>query len=100
MSSPKSGEHHDVHDIGKVIGDMFNDLEKSNIRIGGLFLNADTGYDCDLLRNFLQEEVVANIYINRRMDDSDDILVDNELYAERFSIERINALDGQLSERY
>ena len=45
MSSPKSGEHHDVHDIEKVIGDMFNDLEKSHIRVDGLFLNADAGFD-------------------------------------------------------
>ena len=71
---------------------MFNDLEKSNIRVGRLFLNADAGFDCDLLRDFLQEkEVVANICISRRRNDSDDILVDDELYAERYSIERTNA---------
>ena len=56
MSSPKSGEHHDVHDIEKVIGDMFNDLEKSHIRVDGLFLNADAGFDCDALRGFLCEK--------------------------------------------
>ena len=54
MSSPKSGEHHDVHNIEEVIGDMFNDLEKSHIRVDGLFLNADN------------------------------IFVDDELYAERY----------------
>ena len=48
MSSPKSGEHHDVHNIEEVIGDMFNDLEKSHIRVDGLFLNADAGFDCDV----------------------------------------------------
>ena len=64
MSSPKSGEHHDVHDIEKVIGDMFNDLEKSHIRVDGLFLNADAGFDCDVLRGFLGEkEIIANICI-------------------------------------
>ena len=64
MSSPKSGEHHDVHDIEKVIGDMFNDLEKSHIRVDGLFLNADAGFDCDALRGFLcEKEIIANICI-------------------------------------
>ncbi len=46
----------DVHDIEKVIGDMFNDLEKSHIRVDGLFLNADAGFDCDVLRGFLGEK--------------------------------------------
>lgn len=92
MSSPKSGEHHDVHDIENVIEGMFEDLGKSNIRVDGLFLNADAGFDCDVLRTFLQEkEITANICINKRREDTDDILVDNELYAERYSIERTNA---------
>ena len=69
MSSPKSGEHHDVHDIEKVIGDMFNDLEKSHIRVDGLFLNADAGFDCDALRGFLcEKEIIANICINKRRE--------------------------------
>lgn len=92
MSSPKSGEHHDVHDIEKVIGDMFNDLEKSHIRVDGLFLNADAGFDCDVLRGFLcEKEIIANICINKRRENADDIFVDDELYAERYSIERTNA---------
>ena len=92
MSSPKSSEHHDVHDIEKVIGDMFNDLEKSHIRVDGLFLNADAGFDCDVLRGFLcEKEVIANICINKRRENADDIFVDDELYAERYSIERTNA---------
>ena len=55
MSSPKSGEHHDVHDIEKGIGNMFKDLEKSHIRIDGLFLNADIGFDCDVLHGILRD---------------------------------------------
>lgn len=92
MSSPKSGEHHDVHDIEKVIGDMFKDFEKFHIRVDGLFLNADAGFDCDILRNFLlKKEVVANICINKRRENADEFLVDDKLYAERYSIERTNA---------
>ncbi len=71
---------------------MFENLEKSNIRIDGLFLNADAGFDCDALRNILREkEVIANICINKRKNDTDGIFVDDELYIERYSIERTNA---------
>ena len=92
MSSPKSGEHHDVHDIEYVIEGMLEDLGKAKIRIDGLFLNADAGFDCDALRNiFQQKEITANICINKRRENSDCILVDDELYAERYSIERTNA---------
>lgn len=93
MSSPKSGKHHDVHDIENVIERMFEgDLEKSNIRFDGLFLNADAGFDCDVLRNiFQQKEITANICINKRRENTNHILVDDELYAERYSIERTNA---------
>ena len=92
MSSPKSGDHHDVHDIENVIEAMFKDLEQSNIRVDGLFLNADAGFDCDTLRSTLQrKEIIANICINRRREENDSILVDDELYGERYSIERTNA---------
>ena len=92
MSYPKSGEHHDVHDIEKSIGDILNDLEQSHIRVDGLFLNADAGFDSDVLRDILREkEIIANICINKRRENADDIFVDDELYAERYSIERTNA---------
>jgi transposase len=92
MFSPKSGEHYDVHDIEKSIGDIFNNLEKSHIRVDGLFLNADAGFDCDVLRDILREkEIIANICINKRRENAYDIFVDDELYAERYSIERTNA---------
>ena len=92
ISHPKSGEHHDVHDIENSIGDIFYDLEKSHIRVDGLFLNADAGFDCDVLRDILREkEIIVNICINKRRENADDTFVDDELYAERYSIERTNA---------
>lgn len=92
MSSPKSGEHNDIHDIENVMTMMFDDLEKANIGIGGLFLNADAGFDCDILRNLLErKEINANIRISKRRTDTDNIFLDEELYAERYSIERTNA---------
>lgn len=92
MSSPKSGEHNDIHDIENVMNMMFDDLGKANIRIDGLFLNADAGFDCDVLRNLLErKEITANICISKRRTDTDAIFLDDELYAQRYSIERTNA---------
>ncbi len=92
MSVPKSGEHNDVHDIENVIESMFNDLDKANIKVDGLFLNADAGFDCDLLRDCLERNgVVANICISKRRTETDRIFVDEELYSERYSVERTNA---------
>ena len=92
MSSPKSGEHNDIHDIESVMENMFSDLEKANIRVEGLFINADAGFDCDVLRSLLErKDVVANICVSKRRCDTDGIFVDDELYAQRYSIERTNA---------
>lgn len=91
MSSPKSGGHHDVHDIEHVIESMLEDLGKSNIRTDGIFLNADAGFDCDILRNVFQKKgAIVNICINRRREDADSILVDEGLYVQRYSFERTN----------
>lgn len=93
MSLPKSGEHHDIHDIENVIQSMMDDLAKANIRTDGLFLNADAGFDCTVLRSVLKNYgVVANICINQRSGTANDnIIFDEFLYRERYSIERTNA---------
>lgn len=92
MSSPKSGEYHDTHYIENVIGSMMDDLGLANIMTDGLFLNADTGFDSMALRNALEKYgVVANICINRRNGTTNNAIVDELLYAERYSIERTNA---------
>ena len=92
MSTPQSGEHSDVHDIENVMKSMFDDLAKANIKIDGLFLNADAGFDCDILRNCLDRNgVVANIYLSKCRTKTDDIVIDEQLYAERYFVERTNA---------
>ncbi len=92
MSAPKSGEHNDIHDIESVMENIFSDLERANVKVAGLFINADAGFDCDVLRELLErKEVVANICISKRRSDTDGIFVDDELYAQRYSIERTNA---------
>lgn len=79
-----------MHEIKEVIGDMFEDLKKSHIRVNSLFLNANAGFECDALCGILRKRgVVANIHINKRIENADDIFVNDELYAE--SIERTNA---------
>ena len=71
---------------------MLDDLGKANIKTDGLFLNADAGFDCDILRNCLDRNgVVANICISKRRTKTDDIVIDEQLYAEGYSVERTNA---------
>lgn len=83
ISAPKSGEHNDVNDIENIIKAMFEDMGKANIGIDGLFLNADAGFECHVLRRCLDRNgVVANICISRRRTDTDGIFVDELLYAE------------------
>ena len=93
MSSPKSGEHHDTYDIVTVMRKIMTDMEKAHIRIDGLFLNADAGFDCASLRSVLKAYgIVANICINKKNGTaSNDIILDEVLYKERYSIERTNA---------
>lgn len=93
MSSPKSGEHHDTHDVVIVMQEMMADLSKANIRTDGHFLNADAGFDRVAMRSVLKSYgVVANICIYKRNGTTNDcILLDELLYRERYSIERTNA---------
>lgn len=92
MSAPKSGEHHDTHNIVAVMQDMMADMAKANIRTDGLFLNADAGFDCVPLRSVLKTYgIVANICINKRNGTGNDsIVLDELLYRERYYIERTN----------
>ncbi len=92
MSAPKSGEHNDVHGIEDVVKAMFEDFGKANLKTDGLFHNADAGFDCDILRDCLdRNRVVANICICKRRTETDNIFIDEKLYAERYSVERTNA---------
>ena len=51
-------------------------------------------FDCDALRNlFNRKDVVANIYVSTNVAlILTDFFIDDELYAQRYSIERTNAL--------
>ncbi len=70
---------------------MLCDLEKSKVKADGLFLNADAGFDCDILRSMPERnDIIPNICISKQRKDTDDIMTDDVLYAERYSIERTN----------
>lgn len=93
ISSPTAGNHHDLYKIEDSLGELFRTLEMANIPIDGLFVNADSGFDSKDFRNICAGKgVFANVDINNRNGGLDnDNLLDEELYDERYSIERSNA---------
>lgn len=98
MSNPRSGNHHDLHDIERVMNEIITLLTQADIPQEGLFLNADAGFDGEIIRNFLErKEIIANIKVNARnsKNKDNDYYFDEELYQNRVKIERSNAwLDG------
>ena len=98
-SDPISGEHHDLFEIIKSMQKIIDTIRQANIDHRHLFMNADSGFDSREFRKFCDGlDIFANIDINKRNGkdpDKHDYLLDNELFKERFAIERTNAwLDG------
>jgi transposase len=100
MADPQAGNHNDVHEIKSLFEQMCKLLEEAGISLKGVFMNADAGFDTAELRAVCTDkEIEANIADNPRNSReslSDDYqYFDDELYKERFVIERANAwLDG------
>lgn len=98
-SDPVSGDHNDLFEIGKSVSKILETLGDSKIEHKGLFMNADAGFDSQNLRTLCgREEITPNIGLNKRNaknPDDHDYYFDNQLYKERFAVERTNAwLDG------
>ena len=98
-ATPQAGNHHDLFDIKTTFGELCTLLEEAQIRLEGLFLNADSGFDSsDLRLDCFQRDIEANIAHNRRSGTNEaaaDQYFDEELYRQRTAIERTNAwLDG------
>ena len=93
MSTPMAGNHHDCYQIEENMDTILSTMKQAEIAIDGLFINADAGFDCDKLRKYLyRKDIHANIDFNVRNGDSNqDVLLDSELYKERYAIERTNA---------
>ncbi|WP_146165476.1 hypothetical protein [Elizabethkingia sp. YR214] len=86
------GHHHNVFEIDKQLDTMLEDIKKSNIRTDHLFLNDDTGFDAQELRNFcVKKDLFANFNKrNGNISDREEIF-DEKLYKRRFVIEWMNA---------
>ena len=98
-SSPVSGNHNDLFEIEKTVSEILDTLKDADIPTKGLFMNADAGFDSQLLREFCEsKEIIANFAINKRNSkdpDKNDYYLDSQLYKERFAVERTNAwIDG------
>ena len=93
MSEPEAGEHHDTYEIHTHFNEVISILKDSKISVDGLFMNADSGFDCLRLRALcFHYGMIPNFARNKRSKTiEDDIYFDPELYKERYSIERTNA---------
>lgn len=93
ISSPVSGNHHDLYQIEDRLSELFQTLEKASILTDGLFVNADAGFDAKEFRATCSEYgIIPNTAINPRNGLNDEtIIFDEELYEQRYTIERTNA---------
>ncbi|UCA61779.1 hypothetical protein KB553_09670 [Chryseobacterium rhizoplanae] len=94
MGNPRSGNHHDLYEIEDVMDEIIDILSEAEISHKGLFLNADSGFDSENLRQKLEmEEIMGNIKANPRNGKTvdHDHYFDEKLYESRFKIEQANA---------
>jgi transposase len=92
VSNPVAGNHHDLYNIEDLPDELFQTLTRANIKLDGLFINADAGFDSKEFRETcLKNGIFANVDFNSRNGDiNGDKLLDELLYKERYSIERTN----------
>lgn len=97
MSEPQKGNHADLYEIEQRVDELAAQLRECGLSTEGLFNNADAGFDAKSFRAALEShEIIANVCPNpRNGEPAEDYLFDEELYKERFVIERTNAwMDG------
>ncbi len=99
VATPQAGNHHDTFALEHVFAELCELLEQAQLRLAGLFLNADKAFDVSSLRQACaRRDIEVNIPRNRRSTDwqtDDDTPLDPELYRRRLVIEQMNAwLDG------
>lgn len=93
MSDPIAGNHNDVYHIEIYFDQITQTLNKAEIAVEGLFMNADAGFDAQNFRKHCEsKDIIANIAFNKRNgSDTDEIYFDEILYHQRYAIERTNA---------
>jgi transposase len=99
MATPQAGNHNDVFDIQVLFEQLCALLQEAGIDLRGVFMNADAGFDVQVLREVCAEkEIEGNIAVNPRkakQQKEEYRYFDEELYKQRYVIERANAwLDG------
>jgi transposase len=94
-ATPQAGNHHDVFELRTLFAEICTLLEAAGIAVEGLFLNADSGFDTNELRQLCAaRHIEANIARNPRSANwhtDDDTFFDPELYRRRVVIEHANA---------
>lgn len=98
MSEPQAGNHADLYEIEKRVEEIVGQLSEASIAVDGLFCDLDAGFDGKGLRSALiSHGITPNVCPNPRNggDSKEDWLYDEEMYKERWKIERTNAwMDG------
>jgi hypothetical protein len=95
LSTPVAGNHHDLYEMETSLEQMFETIQEAEISMNGLFVNADSGFDCKSFREYCKAVgIIANTAFNYRNGNCNDelYLLDELLYIkERYKIERTNA---------
>jgi len=92
-----SGEHHDLYKVKELFEGLLSIIKEAGIETKDLFLNADAGFDSKEFRQLCKEEEIhSNIDFNKRnqqqeIQSVEYVHFDEELYKQRFVIERANA---------
>ncbi|MEM6846076.1 MAG: transposase [Bacteroidota bacterium] len=91
---PVAGNHHDVTDIERRMDYLVEQLARSGIRVDGLFINADAGFDSEAFRHAcyrlgIELNVPRNYRVASQIDD--DTYFDELMYEQRYAVERTNA---------
>ena len=93
-SHPIAGNHNDAFQLEKIFDKIKQDIEKSNLALNGVFLNADAGFDCRRFRKYCEaNNIIGNIDYNVRNTKKGDnyYIFDELLYQKRFVVERTHA---------
>lgn len=91
---PIAGNHYDSSNIEKRLDYLVQQLTALGIRVDGLFINADAGFDSEAFRQVCSQlgielNVPRNYQIANQLDD--DTFFDELMYEQRYAIEQTNA---------
>ena len=97
-SSAIAGNHNDAFELDKHFDQMLYNMKQATLATAGLFLNADAGFDTYGFRTAcFKNDIIANVAENTRNNkkETEKSLFDEQLYQNRFVVERTNAwIDG------